>query len=140
MIQPSIMCNSRVFDASFLTLKQLSILIVANFIFMAASIFINALVIYILIKEKPMSQITYKLIFVLSASDMLIGILPQSLITAIFFGAPCSFYEALTIFTTFLSHTSNYRIAYKCLALIAILESNIMQLLEPCGPQRLYQN
>ena len=46
------MCNSKVFDVSFLTLRQVSILIVANLILMAANIFINALVIYILIKEK----------------------------------------------------------------------------------------
>ena len=96
------MCNSKVFDVSFLTLRQVSILIVANLILMAANIFINALVIYILIKEKQISQITYKLIFVLSVSDMLIGILSQSLITAAFFGAPCSFDEALTFFAIFL--------------------------------------
>ena len=96
------MCNSKVFDVSFLTLRQVSILIVANLILMAANIFINALVIYILIKEKQISQIKYKLIFVLSVSDMLIGVLSQSLITAVFFGVPCSFDEALTFFTIFL--------------------------------------
>ena len=105
------MCDSRIFDVSFLTLTQVSSLIVANFILMAASIFANALVIYILIKEKQISQITYKLIFILSVSDMLIGILPQSLITALFFGAPCSFDEAFIFAGTFLSHTSNYTIA-----------------------------
>ena len=133
MIPPSIMCNSRVFDASFLTLKQVSILIVANFILMAANIFVNALVIHILIKKKQISQITYKLIFVLSASDILIGKLPQSLITAVLqhlvhlmkhLHSSQHFYRILPI------------IQLQCLALIAILKSN-MQILEPRGTQRL---
>ena len=105
------MCNNRIFDASFLTLKQVSSLIVANFILMAANILANALVIYILIKAKQILQITYKLVFMLSASDILIGTLPQSLITAIFIGAPCSIYVAFTFVATFLSHMSNYIIS-----------------------------
>ena len=44
----------------------------------------------------------------LSASDILIGILSQSLITAIFIGAPCSIDVAFTFVATFLSHMSNY--------------------------------
>ena len=104
------MCNSRIFDASFLTLTQVNSLIVDNFILMAANILVNALVIYILIKKKQISQIIYKLIFILSASNMLIRILPQSLLTAVFFGVPCSFDEAFIFFTTFLCHTSYYTI------------------------------
>ena len=46
------MCNSRTFDASFLTLKQVNTLIVANFILMVANILANASVIYIVIKTK----------------------------------------------------------------------------------------
>ena len=105
------MCNNRIFDASFLTLKQVSSLIVANFILMAANILANALVIYILIKAKQILQITYKLVFMLSASDILIVILSQSLITAIFIGAPCLIYVAFTFVATFLSHMSNYIIS-----------------------------
>ena len=47
----------------------------------------------------------------LSASDILIGILSQSLITAIFIGAPCSIDVAFTFVATFLSHMSNYIIS-----------------------------
>ena len=111
VIESLIMCNNRIFDASFLTLKQVNSLIVANFILMAANILANALVIYILIKAKQILQITYKLVFMLSASDILIGILSQSLITAIFIGAPCSIDVAFTFVATFLSHMSNYIIS-----------------------------
>ena len=42
---------------------------------------------------------------------MLIGILAQSLLAAILFGAPCSVDEVSVFVFTFLSHMSNYTIA-----------------------------
>ena len=89
----------------------MSTLIVANFILMVENILANALVIYILIKTKQASQVIYIMIFILRASDMLIGILAQSSLASIVFWAPCSVDEVFVFVFTFLSHMSNYTIA-----------------------------
>ena len=62
-------------DASYITFSQLVILTMFNSTEMVGNIFTNALVIFILIKTKQLSNFVCKLIFILSISDFLIGTL-----------------------------------------------------------------
>ena len=78
-------CYSEILEASLLTSEQLSIITVINLILMIANITANTLVIYVLVKTKQILQITCKLIFLLSTSDLLSGIFCQNLLLVIFF-------------------------------------------------------
>ena len=78
-------CYTSVFDVSLLTSRQLIIITIVKMIFMSANVIANALVIYILIKTGQTSNITSKLIFILSASDLLQVLFSQYLLTATFY-------------------------------------------------------
>lgn len=78
-------CHTSVFDVSLLTSRQLIIITIVNMILMSSNVIANAVVIYILIKTGQISNITSKLIFMLSASDLLQGFISQNLLTATFY-------------------------------------------------------
>ena len=63
-----------VFDASLLTSRQVIAITAFNLILMTVNVIANASAIYILIKTRQISHITCKLIFMLSASDLLQGL------------------------------------------------------------------
>ena len=104
-------CYSEIFQASLLTSGQLAALTVINLILMVANIFANGLVIYILIKTKQILQTACKLIFVLSASDLLLGLFCQNLLFAMFYTTKCSIIEAYLFLVTLLLHLSCYSLA-----------------------------
>ena len=81
--------QSEEIDASYITLSQLAMLTVFNSAVMVGNVFTNALVMFILIKTKQLSNVVCKLIFMLSISDFLIGALCQNFFFAVFYGASC---------------------------------------------------
>ena len=104
-------CYSEIFQASLLTSGQLAALIVIILILMVANIFANGLVIYILIKTKQILLTACKLIFVLSASDLLLGLFCQNLLFAMFYTTKCSIIEAYLFLVTLSLHLSCYTLA-----------------------------
>ena len=104
-------CCSQIIEASLLTSGQQAILAVFNLISMIANITANALVIYVLIKAKQILQITCKLIFMLSISDLLLGVFSQNLFCDIPFSTKCSVIEAFLFVLAFLLHSSCYTVA-----------------------------
>ena len=69
--------------------KQFMILTIINSIVMAGNIITNVTIIHILIKAKQIVNITGKLIFMVSISDLMIGLFCENLQTAIFYEKNC---------------------------------------------------
>ena len=67
-------CVTSMMDFSNFTFRQLVSLTVCNMVLILVNVITNVFVIYILIKTKQISNVTCKLILVLSVSDMLLGI------------------------------------------------------------------
>ena len=110
--QSSMNCYSEILDASLLTSEQLAIITVVNLILMIANVTVNTLVIYVLIKTKQILQISCKPIFLLSTSDLLLGVFCQNLFLVIIFSKKCSVIEASYSFlSAFLLHSSCYTVA-----------------------------
>ena len=78
---------------------------------MPANIIASALVMYVLIKTKQISNTTCKLIFMLSLLDLLQGIFAQTLFTAVSYEKNCLLVKILAFVTAFLTHLSGYMIA-----------------------------
>ena len=104
-------CFRDIFQISLLTQRQLTALIVGNSTLMAANVIVNALVIYILFHTKQIVKITYKIIFILSASDLMTGLFAQNLYTILFFDNICFVRITLSFTLTFFMHLSSYSIA-----------------------------
>ena len=104
-------CQSEEIDASYITLSQLAILIVFNSVVMVGNVFTNALVMFILIKTKQLSNVVCKWIFMLSISDFLIGALYQKNFFAVFYDTSCFIKICFRIVTIFLTNLSGYIIA-----------------------------
>ena len=98
-------------DFSNFTFRQLIILTVFNVVLISVNVITNALVIYILIKTKQISNATWKLILVLSVSDTLLGIVAQPLFTIEFYNANCLVATTCLFVSVFLTHMSGYTIA-----------------------------
>ena len=67
-------CVTSMMDFSNFTFRQLVSLTVFSMVLILVNVITNVFVIYILIKTKQISNVTCKLILVLSVSDMLLGI------------------------------------------------------------------
>ena len=81
---------------------QRIILLTINITSMTVNVAANTIVIYILIKTEQLSNITFKLIFLLTASDMLMTLTSQNVLAVILPGKDaCSFKEALTFLSAF---------------------------------------
>ena len=78
-------CQTNVIIVSYLTSTQVLVVVLLNTVLMVGNIIANGLVIYILIKTKQVSNITCKLIFMLSISDLMIGVFAQNLCTIHFY-------------------------------------------------------
>ena len=111
MNQSSADCQTNVIIVSYLTSTQVLVIVLLNTVLMVGNIIINGLVIYILIKTKQVLNITCKLIFMLSISDLLIGIFAQNLYIIYFYEKNCFVKLACTSASIFLSHISGYVIA-----------------------------
>ena len=104
-------CYKDIFDAPFLNSRQQSALTVVNLFSMTGNVMANVLVVYIVIKTGQISQITCRLVLMLSASNLLLALFCQSLLNALFYVTHCSVVEAYAFFSVFLLHTSGYTIA-----------------------------
>ena len=107
----SVNCLAYMIDFSNFTFRQLIILTVFNEVLISVNVITNALVIYILIKTKQISNATCKLILVLSVSDTLLGIVAQPLFTIEFYKANCLVATTCLFVSVFLTHVSGYTIA-----------------------------
>ena len=104
-------CQTNVIKVSYLTSTQVLVVVLLNTVLMVGNIIANGLVIYILIKTKQVSNITCKLIFMLSISDLMIGVFAQNICTIHFYEKNCFVKLASISISTFLSHLSAYVIA-----------------------------
>ena len=75
---PSVYCYRDEVHTSYLTYIQLATIIVFKGQVMVGNVIANALVIYILVKTKQLSNIACKLIFMLSIPDLMIGSFGQN--------------------------------------------------------------
>ena len=103
--------QNNVIIVSYLTSTQVLVVVLLNTVLMVGNIIANGLVIYILIKTKQVSNITCKLIFMLSISDLMIGVFAQNICTIHFYEKNCFVKLASISISTFLSHLSAYVIA-----------------------------
>ena len=98
-------------EFSRLSSRNLAALTIINLILMVGNVIANISVMYVLIKTKQMTNITCKLIFVLSTSDLMIGVFVQNLFMASFYERNCLLQKILRFFSLFLTHFSCYIIA-----------------------------
>ena len=80
----------------FLNTRQFVVLAICNIFLIVGNVITNILVIYILIKTKQIANVTCTLIFMLSASDLLIVIFVQNLLTAMLYVINCSLFLVQT--------------------------------------------
>ena len=104
-------CFSNILEVSFLTSEQLITLLAINITSVTVNVTANALVIYILIKTEQLSNITFKLIFSLTTSDMLTTLTSQSLLAVMLHGKYCSFKGAFVFLSVFFYHFGSYIVA-----------------------------
>ena len=104
-------CVTSVVDFSNFAFRQLVSLTLFNVALILVIVITNAFVIYILIKTKQMSNVTCRLILVLSVSDMLLGVFAQALFTIESYNANCFVVTACLFVSVFLTHVSAYTIA-----------------------------
>ena len=95
----------------FLNTRQFAALVICNIVLMVGNFITNVLVMYILVKTEQISNVTCKLIFMLSASDLLIAIFVQNLVTAMLYVRNCVLLLVQIFFSIFLTHVSMYTIA-----------------------------
>ena len=100
----------KLLEVASLAQRQVVVLNVINLTLMIVNIITNALVIYILIATKQITNIIFKLIFILSVSDLLTGIFVQSLFTTILYKQSCIIKVTYMFITIFLFHLSMYTI------------------------------
>ena len=104
-------CHKIAFDVKYLTYWQLATLTVVNLSLLPTNLIANASVLYILIKTKQLSNVSCKIIFMLSLSDLLIALFVQSLFLVLIYDGACSVKIASIFISTFLAHLSAYTIA-----------------------------
>ena len=95
---------------SFITQRQVTVFTVVNLILVVGNVLSNALVILILIKTRQIANITYKLIFMLSVSDLMVGLFGQTLFTTMFYVQSCLVAHASIFVSVFAVHLSMYTI------------------------------
>ena len=103
-------CSIFVMEFSNFSPMQLVILTIINVGLILLNVITNALVIYILIKTKQTSNVTCKLIFILSVSDILTGLAAQPLFMIDVYNANCLVTTAFLFVTVFLTHLSGYTV------------------------------
>ena len=105
-------CSRPQVEFPFLVREQMVILTVANSIVMVGNIITNVLVILILIKTNQIANNTCKMFFVLSTSDLLIGLFFQNLQTVLLYEKKkCLLLDIYAAIGMFLVHLSMYAIA-----------------------------
>ena len=104
-------CDIFRIDAFYLTAWQIITLTVINVIIMVGNITANSLVTYVLIKTKQLSFAPYKLLFMLSLSDLLTaGVLAQTLLFTIINGTSCFINLISKVTSIFFTNVFGYTI------------------------------
>ena len=88
--------------------RQLATLTLFNLILMAGNVSLNILVIYILNKTNQIANVTFKIIFMLSTLNMLIGVFVQNLFLVAYYEKDCLIQRPFRIHSTFFAHLSGY--------------------------------
>ena len=104
-------CSKHIVDSLLLSQNQRIILAVFNTLSMLVNVFTNSLVLYTLIKTKQITNITCKVIFIISVLDILQGMFNQNLYTTLFFENICIAGVLFISISIFFSHMSVYTIA-----------------------------
>ena len=111
MNKTSINCHSIILKVSFITQEQLAVLNAENLIFMVGNLISNAFFIFILNKTKQIANITYKLIFMLSVSDLMGELFAQTLLKTMFYLQSCLVVHIFIFVSAFALHLSVYIVA-----------------------------
>ena len=111
MNKTSVTCYRPALEFSFLARRQVKVLTMINSIVMVGNASANILVIYVLIKTGQLANNTYKLFFMLSVSDLMIGLFSQNLKTTILYEKNCLIIDTCAFVNVFLVHLSMYTIA-----------------------------
>lgn len=111
MNKTSVNCHSIILKVSFITQEQLAVLNAENLIFMVGNLISNAFVIFILNKTKQIANITYKLIFMLSVSDLMGELFAQTLLKTMFYLQSCLVVHVFIFVSAFALHLSVYIVA-----------------------------
>ena len=111
MNKTSVNCYTTTLDFSSLTRRQVVVLAMANSVVMAGNVITNMLVICILIKTRQVRENIFKIILMLSVSDLMMGLLVQNLNTALLYERNCILMDTYAFVATFIIHLSMYTIA-----------------------------
>ena len=111
MNKTSLFCYGIGIDFSYLNARYLAALTAINLIVMVGNVSANAMVMYVLIKTKQIVNMTCKVIFMLSTSDLVIGVLVQNLFTAVIYKRNCLFEAVYRFASIFVAHVSFYAVA-----------------------------
>ena len=104
-------CYRPVVEFQFLVWTQVVVLTVTNSVVMVGNIIANTLIIFVLIKTKQIANNTCKLFFVLSVSDLMVGLFVQNSHTPIWHEKNCLLMDIHVFIAVFLVHLSMYTIA-----------------------------
>ena len=104
-------CCRPVVEFRFLVWTQVVVLTVTNSLVMVANIIANILIIFVLVKTKQIANNTCKLFFVLSVSDLMVGLFVQNSHTPIWHEKNCLLMDIHVFIAVFLVHLSMYTIA-----------------------------
>ena len=108
-------CLKKLLVVESLVQTQVVVLNVINWTLIILNLITKPLVKYILIATKQITNITFKLIFILSLSDLLTGLFVQSLFTTIIYKQGSIIKVAYISILIFLFHLSMYTIAIICI-------------------------
>ena len=104
-------CPTNALDVSHLTNNQLIVLTVLDVLVLTVTFISNTVVIYLLLKTKQISNVSCKLIFHLSVSDLLLALLVETLFIVVIFKTNCTVKFISQFIAAFLVHLSAYTIA-----------------------------
>ena len=104
-------CYRPVVEFQFFVWTQVVVLTVTNSVVMVGNKIANTLIIFVLIKTKQIANNTCNLFFVLSVSDLMVGLFVQNLHKPIWHEKNCLLMDMHVFIAVFLVHLSMYTIA-----------------------------
>ena len=111
MNKTSVNCYRPSLEISFLNQRQVNALAMANSVVMAGNVITNMFVICILVKTRQIRENTFKIILMLSVSDLMMGLLVQNLNTVVLYERNCILMYTHAFVAGFIVHLSIYTIA-----------------------------
>ena len=111
MNKTSVNCYRPSLEISSLNQRHVNALAMANSVVMAGNVIANMLVICILVKTRQIRENTFKIILMLSVSDLMMGLLVQNLNTGVLYERNCILMYTHAFVASFIVHLSIYTIA-----------------------------